>query len=46
MGIYIKIILSGHVINSVNLELSNSEKNILRIEFKGIMVFVLEIKYY
>ena len=39
------MILSGHIINNVDLELSNSKKNIFKIGFKNIMVFTPGTKY-
>ena len=46
MGIYIKIILFGYIIDSVDLKLSDFEESIFGIGFGGIIVFVLGIKYY
>ena len=46
MDIYIKIILSDHIINNINLELNNFKKNIFKIKFKNAIIFILKIKYY
>ena len=40
------MILSGYIIDDIDLKLNNSKKNIFGIKFRGAMVFVLEIKYY
>ena len=46
MDIYIKIILSSHIINDIDSELNNSEKNIFGIGSKDIIIFTPRIKYY
>ena len=46
IGIYIKIILSSHIIDGVDLESNNFEESIFKIGFGGVMVFALEIKYH
>ena len=40
------MILSSHIIDNADLKLNNSKKNIPRIEFKNIIIFILKIKYY
>ena len=40
------MILFSHIINSANSELNNSKKNIPRIKFRNVIIFILEIKYY
>ena len=46
IGIYIKMISSGHIINGVDLKSSNSKENIPRIGFGGVMISAPKIKYY
>ena len=46
INIYIKIILSGHIINNIDLELNNSEKSIFRIESGGVIISILKTKHY
>ena len=46
MDIYIKIILSSHIINNINLELNNSKKSISRIGFRDVIISILKIKHY
>ena len=40
------MILSNHIINNADSELSNSEENIPRIKSGNIIISILEIKYY
>ena len=40
------MILFSHIINDVNLELSDSEENISRIKFKNIIISTPETKYH
>ena len=40
------MILSGYIINNIDLKLSNSKENIPKIGFGGVMIFALKIKYY
>ena len=40
------MILSGYVIDSINLELNNSKENISEIKFKSVTVSTSKIKYY
>ena len=46
MGIYIEMILFNYIIDGIDSELNNSEKNISGIGSGGVMVSALEIKYY
>ena len=46
IGIYIEMILFNYVINNIDLKLNNFEKSISGIGFRGIIVFVLGIKYH
>ena len=45
MGIYIKIILFNYIINSVDLESSDSEKNIFKIRSGDTIASAPKIKY-
>ena len=45
MDIYIEIILFSYIIDNIDLELNNSKKNIPKIEFKNIIIFMLKTKY-
>ena len=40
------MILSGHIIDSIDLELNNFKENISRIKSGGVTVFILGIKYH
>ena len=46
MDIYIKIILFDYIINGADSKLNNSKKSIFKIEFRDMIVFILETKYY
>ena len=46
IDIYIKMILFNYIIDNINSELNNFKKNILKIEFENIIIFILKIKYY
>ena len=39
------MILSNHIIDGIDSELNDFKKNIPRIEFRGIMIFISEIKH-